>query len=139
MNTFITSPGSTTGFSAVGQLVDVQDLDAAQLRDLVEVEVVGHDAAEQRPRQLDQLQVDFLDLRKVEVGDDDLDARHLLDAMQDVEPAPAAVALERIGRVGDELQLLEHELRHDQRAVEESGLDDVGDAAVDDHARVENA
>src|SRR4029078_8047818 len=38
-----------------------------------------------------------------------------------------------------ELQLLEHELRDHQRAVEKAGLADVRDAGVDDDARVEEA
>jgi hypothetical protein len=35
MNTFIISPGRTTGLERVGELVDVEHLDAAQLRHLV--------------------------------------------------------------------------------------------------------
>src|ERR1051325_6494238 len=50
-----------------------------------------------------------------------------------------AVALHRIRRIGDELPRLEHELRDDERAVHEARLADVGDAAVDDDARVEHA
>jgi hypothetical protein len=53
--------------------------------------------------------------------------------------APPAVALDGIGRIGDELQFLQHELRHDERPVEEAGLDDIGDAPVDDDARIEDA
>src|SRR5262249_24421267 len=101
----------------VGELVDVKDVDAAQLRDLVQIEVVGDDLAVQRARQLDQLQVDFADVREVHVGDRHLDADHLLDALQDVETAAAAVALQRVRRVGDQLQLLQHKLRDDERAV----------------------
>ena len=93
----------------------------------------------ERARQLDQLQVDFADVREIDVGDRHVDAGHLLDLLQDVEAAAAAVALQRVGGVGDELQLLQHELRDDERAVEEAGLADVGDAAVDDHAGVEDA
>ena len=63
---------------------------------------------------------------------------HLLNLLQDVEAAPAAIALHRVGGIGDELQFLQHELRNDQRAVDESGFADVRDAAVDDHAGVEN-
>ena len=59
--------------------------------------------------------------------------------MQDVETAAPAVPLQRVGRISDVLQFLQHELRHDQRAVEKSGFDDVRNAAVDDDARVENA
>ena len=68
----------------------------------------------------------------------DLDARHLLHLLQDVEPAAAAIALHRIGGVGDQLQFLEHELRDDERAVHEAGIAQVGDAAVDDDRRVQN-
>jgi hypothetical protein len=64
--------------------------------------------------------------------------RHLLDALQNVQPAPAAVALHGIGRIGHQLQFAQHELRNHQHAVEEAGLGDIGDAAVDDHAGVEN-
>jgi hypothetical protein len=45
--------------------------------------------------------------------------------------------LRRLGGVGDLLQLPEDELRHDERAVDEPCLDDIGDAPVDDHAGVE--
>src|SRR5207302_2185157 len=89
-------------------------------------------------RQLDQLQIDFTNLWKIEVGNDHLDARHLLNLLEDVEASAAAIALQRVGRIGDELQLLQHELRNHQRAVEETGLADIRDAAVDDDARVEN-
>ena len=53
-------------------------------------------------------------------------------------PRRPAVALERVGGIGDELQLPQHELRRDDDAVEEAGLGDVCDAAVDDDAGVEN-
>jgi len=57
MKTFITSPGSTTGLSEVGELVDVENLDAAQLRHFIEVEVVGDNLALQASRaRLDQLE-----------------------------------------------------------------------------------
>ena len=65
-------------------------------------------------------------------------SRHLLDLLQDVEAAPAAVALQRVRRVGHLLQLAQHELRHHQRALQEAGLADVGDAPVDDHGGVEH-
>ena len=68
----------------------------------------------------------------------DVHPRHLLDLLQDVEAATAAIALHRIGRIGDELQLLEHELRDHERSVHETGFTDVRDAAVDDDARVED-
>jgi hypothetical protein len=106
-------------------------------RDFVQVEIVGDDFALQRPRQLDQLEIDFAHFREVHVGDGDLDASHLLNLLQNVEAAPAAIALHRVRRVGDELQFLQDELRDHDGAVHETGFADVGDAAVDDDARVE--
>ena len=132
------SPGSTTGLRALASSLMLRTCDAAQLRDLVEVEVVGDDLSCQRARQLDQLEIDFLDVGKIDVGDDHVHAGHLLDLLQDVEAAAAAIALHRVRRVGDELQFLQHELRNDQRAVHEAGLAEIGDAAVDDDRRVEN-
>src|SRR5262249_45863534 len=122
----------------VGELVDVEDVDAPQLGNLVEIEIVRDDLALQRARKLDQLEIHFADVRKIHVRDADFDTRHLLDALQDVEAAAAAVPLQRVGRIGDELQFLEHELRDDERAVDEAGFTYVGDAAVDDYAGVEN-
>ena len=105
----------------VGQLVDVQDLDAAELGDLVQIEVVGDDLARSSTRASSMsFMSTSLTVGKSSSEIDDLDARHLLDAMQDVEAAAAAVPLERIGGVGDELQFLQDELRHHQRAVEEA-------------------
>ena len=57
-------------------------------------------------------------------------------ALQDVEAATAALALRRIGGVGDHLQLAQDEFRNDQHAFEETGFRDIGDAAVDDRAGV---
>jgi hypothetical protein len=76
---------------------------------------------------------------KIRIRDDDIEAGHLLDALQYVEAAAPAVAAQRIGRIGDLLQFLEHELRNDERAVDEAGLADVRDAAIDDDAGVENS
>ena len=43
-----------------------------------------------------------------------------------------------VGGIGDQLQLAQDELRGHDDAVQEAGLGDVGDAAVDDDAGVEN-
>ena len=60
------------------------------------------------------------------------------DFFENVEPAAAPIPLDRIGAVGDLLQLAQHEMGHYQRPFQESGLADVGDAAVNDDAGVEN-
>ena len=61
-----------------------------------------------------------------------------MQALQNVEPTAAAIALKRIGGVGDQLQLAQHKLRRDDDAVEEAGLGNIGNSAVDDNAGVED-
>ena len=53
-------------------------------------------------------------------------------------PRAPPVSLEGIGGIGDRLQLPQHELRHDQRPIQEPRFAHVGDPAVDDRARVQN-
>src|SRR5579884_323712 len=130
--------GKHDGLERIGQLINVEHFDAVQLRDLVQIEVVGNDLANIEARQLDQLHVDFADVGKVILDDLHLKLRQFLDALQDVQAAAAAVAFQGIGGIGDQLQLTQHELRDYQRAVEEAGFDDVGDTAVDDDAGIEN-
>ena len=113
MKTLIASPGSTTGLRTLASSLMLSTSTPRSCATLLRLKSFVTILPEQRARQLDQLQVDFLDLREVDVGDHHFDAGHLLDALQDVEAAAAAVALERIGRIGDELQFLQHELRHD--------------------------
>lgn len=60
------------------------------------------------------------------------------DAVEHLEPAPAALAAERVVGVGDALQLRQHELRQQELALHEVGVDDVDDAAVDDRRRVDD-
>ena len=58
--------------------------------------------------------------------------------VEDVQAAPAALALQPVGRIGHELELLEDELGNDERPLDEPRVAEVGDAAVDDDARVED-
>ena len=88
--------------------------------------------------QFDQFHVDFADLRKVIFDDADLQIGVFLNLLEDVEAAAAAVAFHGVGRVGDELEFSKDELWDDEYAVEESGLDDIGDAAVDDDGGIED-
>src|SRR5712664_601026 len=67
----------------VGQLVDVQDHYAVQLRDLVQVEIVRHDLTVVDLGQLDQLHIHFADVGKVVLHDLDIEMDHFLDALQD--------------------------------------------------------
>ena len=79
-----------------------------------------------------------VDIGHVVLDDLDRRARLLLHPRQDLQAAPATVAPERVGAVGDVLELVEHEPRDDERPEDEPGLDDLGDPAVDDGARVDD-
>src|SRR5581483_1658784 len=130
--------GKNDGLEGVGQFVDVEDLDAAEVRDLVEVEIVGHDLAVVDVGEFDQLHIDFANLGKVFEHNLHFDIRHLLNALEDIEAAATAVALHGITRVRHHLQLVKNELRDDENAVEKTGFGDIGDAAVDDDAGIED-
>ena len=77
-------------------------------------------------------------MREIVLHDLHVQVRHLLDALQDIQAAPPAVALHRIRRVGHQLQLPQHELRDHQHAVQKAGFRNVGDAPVDDHAGIQD-
>ena len=58
--------------------------------------------------------------------------------MQDVQPSASAIALHRVGRIGDQLQLTQHELRQHDHAIQKACLGDVRNPAVNNDAGVEN-
>src|SRR5579884_3502912 len=60
-----------------------------------------------------------------------------LQAIEDLQAAPAPIAAHRIGGIGDALEFVQHKARDDQSARDEAGLADVGDASIDDRAGVE--
>ena len=109
-----------------------------QVGHLVQVEVVGDDLGLPLLGQLEQLQVHFADGGKIVGHNLHLDLVVGLHALQHIQAAAAALALGAVGRVGHHLQLAQHELRHHQHAVDKSGFGDVGDAAVDDDARIQH-
>src|SRR5262245_46975380 len=130
--------GQHDGLERVGQLVDVEHFDAAQVGDLIEIEVVGHDRRVELFAKFDQLQVDLAHIREIGFVNLHVEVAVFLDALKDVQSSPATVALGGIGRVGDLLQLAQDELRDENRAAHKTGLGDVGDAPVNNHAGVEN-
>ena len=133
--------GKNDRLHGVGKVVQVDDFDPLQPSDLVEVIVVGHDLPAEVFCQNNQPLVDFADARELwDLGimDPDFDSRRFLEPVEDVEPAPAPVPPKLVGAVGDTLKLLEHEARNDELLVDDPGLGDVGDAAVDDHRRIEH-
>ena len=122
----------------VGERVDVHHPDALQLGDAVQVEIVREDHPAPGTRERDELGID-LGLGRDGVLDDlDRRARFLLHPVEDLEAPAAAVASEGVRAVGDVLQLIEHEARHDQRAIDEARFDDLGDPPVDDRRGVDD-
>src|SRR5208337_350594 len=110
---------------------------ALQLGDFVEIEVVGEDLAFIELGQFNELHIDFADAGEVIFHDLDLHRSHFLETLQDVEAAASAIAFERIGGIGHQLQFAEHKLRDHDQAVEETGLGDVSDAAVNNDAGIQ--
>src|SRR5690606_5647319 len=126
------------GLDGVGQLVDVQHFHPLQLRNLVEVEVVGQHLGPLQLGQPHQLGVDVGDVVEVVVDDPHGHLGLLLHPVEDVQAAAAAVTLEHVGGVGDVLQFLQDEAGNQQGAFKKAGTSHVGDAAVDDDACVQN-
>ena len=128
--------GQERRLDRVRELIDVQDPNVVQLRHTVQVEVVGQDRGVAPVRQVDQLRVDGFHVMRVLVAQLHRDARVLLEHREDLQAAPAADATRLLAVIGDSLQLVNDEARHDQLAEQESRGDDVGDAAVDQRAGV---
>ena len=84
-----TSQGAAACLAVEGEMTIYR---AAELRDLIEVEIVGHHFTVKQLREFDQLHVDFANIREILFDDLHIQVRHLLNALQDVESAPAAVA-----------------------------------------------
>src|SRR3972149_4076690 len=104
----------------VGQLVDVEDLYAFQFGHAVQVEVVGEDGAAVGGRQADQLAVHVGAVGVVDLHDLDGDVDLFLEPRQHLQAPAAAVAAQRVRRVGDVAQLVEDEAGGYQHALDEA-------------------
>src|SRR5689334_10382657 len=122
----------------VRELIDVEHIQPLQGSHFVQVVVIGHDLGVVPFGQFDQLQVHFGDLREIVFGDLDLQVRHLLHSLQDLETAPATLPLEAIGRVRHQLEFPQDKLRHNQHALEKVRFANIRDPAVDDDAGVQD-
>ncbi|MEJ2288583.1 MAG: hypothetical protein P8Y02_08040 [Deinococcales bacterium] len=85
-----------------------------------------------------QLLVDLRGALGIVVDDLGGNAVLLGDAVEHLEAATPALAPQRVVGVGDALQLAEHEVGHEEGAVDEVGLGHVGDAPVDDGRGVDD-
>ena len=73
------------------------------------------------------------------VADFDVHAHASLHSVQNVQPPPAPRPLHGVGGIGNVLQLVENKARHDQVALQKTGVRNVGDPAVNDDAGVDDA
>ena len=122
----------------IRKLVDIQYLHTAELRNFVQVEIVGDNLRVQLFGQLDELHIDFANRREIVFDKLHCDPSHFLDPLKNIEPAPAAVAFQRVSRIGDLLKFAQHEVRYDEDAIQKSGLTDIGYPSVDDDTRVQD-
>src|SRR5256885_10297245 len=128
--------GNHDRLERVRQVVQVQDAYPFELRDAIQVVVVRHDGGVPLGRQLYQLHVDLGDLGNILVDELDVDEGLLLQQVEHLQPAPSAVSAQRVTGVGD-VQLGQHEVRHQDLVPKKTGLRDVHDPAVDDDTGVE--
>ena len=121
----------------LGHFVEVDVVDALEFGELAEVVVVGEKFCAEVARKADEFAVDFGLVREIAVVDFDFVGRVFLDAAEDFKATTSAGAFDRIFGVGDLLQFFEDEAGDDDDAFEEVRLDEVGDAAVNDDAGIE--
>src|SRR5262249_7798772 len=123
----------------IRKLVDIENFNAPQLCNLVQVEVIRYDLCPvQFLRQLYQLHVHFANLRIIVFDELNTDAGHLLDTLQDIQSPAATISLECIRRISNLLEFPKHKMRNDQTSVKKSGLTNIRDSSVNDDTRIEN-
>ena len=71
------------------------------------------------------------------IGDADRHGGVFLQLPENLQPSSPPVAAQRVGGVGDVLQLIEDEQRDEQLALDEAGSADVRDAPVNDDAGIQ--
>src|SRR5690606_40263288 len=109
-----------------------------ELTDLIEVIIVGNHLAAHALGQLDQAAVYLQALVLIVIDDMDGDVELLLNAVKNIQTPAAAVALEGVGRIGNMAQLFQDKTGDDNLAVQEAGITDIGNAAVNDDAGIQN-
>src|SRR5712691_5057318 len=114
------------------QLVEVEDCDAFEPRDPVEVEVVRHDPPALALGCADEVRVDLGVGRHIVLHHLQVDGRILLHLAQHVEPATAASPAGCIGGVGNVLELTKDRAQRDEWHIDEARLGDVEYPPVDD-------
>jgi hypothetical protein len=133
--------GKGDGLERFGDGVDVDDADAAEAGDFVEVVVVGDDATALLLGEEDELLIDAFGFRDVGEGaipEAEFKFGHGFELFEDIQATAATGAFEAVAGVGDGLKFVEDKTWDDDWAFEDAGDGHLGDAAVDDDGGVED-
>lgn len=112
-------------------------IDALEFGEFAEIVIVGEKFRAEVAGEADEFAVHFGFVREIAVVDSDFVGGAFLDAAEDFQAAASASAFDGIFGVSDLLQFFQDEAGDDDDAFEEIGFDEVGDAAIDDDAGVE--
>ena len=129
--------GEQNDFEAFGDFMEVHVIDLLQLGNLGEIVVVGVEPGVEVACQADEFGVHFLFLGKIAIVNAHFDVGVALDTIEHFESAAAAGAFDGVTGIGDLLEFSEHKTRHDDQAFEEMGLNQIGDAPINDDAGIE--
>ena len=125
------------GAHGFGNVVEIDVVDGLEFSDFAQVVVVGEEFGVQVPGEANEFAVDFLFVGEIAVMDFDFVPGIALDAVEDFEATAAAGAFDGVVGIGDLLEFFEDESRDDNEPFEEIAVDEVGDAAIDDDAGIE--
>src|SRR6185312_6550309 len=96
--------GKNNRFERIRQFIDVEYFDSLQLRNLIQIEIVGDDFAFVDLGQFNQFQIDFAHTGKIVFYDLNLQRWNFLQALQNIQSTPSAIALKRVAGIRDQLQ-----------------------------------
>ena len=125
------------GLERAGELIHVEDLDALDLGQLVEVVVGGEDAGLHLLRQPDELGIDLRDVGEVAL-DDDESLVGLLQWRTVSRPLRPRARLPGSDESAMDCNSSRTKPGHDQIALEKAGADHVAYASVDYHRGIED-
>jgi len=102
----------------IGQFVDIQNRNALNAGDFVEIVIIGDNFGFGLASQLEKLVIDGGAARKVLFDNTNFKPRHFLQALEHFETAASALALEGVGRISDELKFVQDEAGNTKNTVE---------------------
>src|SRR5262249_9057082 len=129
--------GENGGTQGIGKKVDVENGDALDAGNFIEIEVVGNDLGLKAQGEFDKVVINFAGLTGNFFDNSHFVRGQLLDALKHFKPTTAALTAQAVRRVGDGLQLVQDKTGNEKRSIQKMCFADVGYAAVDQDAGVE--